>query len=300
MLTLPCQSLAQQAPDWGQWEEAAKGSDNFKPLPGIGYGSGVCQGYQLAGKHVYWRCMPRCKGSAGVVGDFCWEAVSDAIYTCPAPAKGFRQAEKIRYSNVRCGKKDWLVTKRLADSYEETWQKRVEDPPELTSETPPQKEDDLPTTSDGTKLSWGGSGPPWAPQEAEKKDDAKTETGKTDTGKLDTPKTDTPKTDTPKTDTPKTDTAKTDTKTDTGPKTATGGGSSTTPSNAKKGNKKEVRNKGGGRTIDRSRGGDDIDPDTAAAIGMGVMYGLGGFGRGHMGGDRMGGDRMGGSRMMDR
>ena len=297
LLPLSTQGLA-QAPDWGKWEVV--GNDKGIP-PGTGYpgGHNLCEGMSLAGRHAYWRCMPGCPG-IDVINQFCWQAVSDGIYTCP-DGKGFRRLERVRHSKVHCGPKDWQLTKHHADLYEETWQTKVTTPPEETTpQAPPTTDAELPTTADGSSVQWGGGPPPWAPKEEAKTDTdtgktdtPKTDTGKTDTGKLDTPKTDTGKTDTPKTDTPKTDTAKTDT----GQKTVTGGGSSTTPSNSKKANKKEVRNKGGGRTIDRSRGGDDIDPETAAAIGsavgIGIGMGLGGLGRGgHMGGDR--------GRMMDR
>lgn len=288
LFTLPSQGLAQQTPDWGQWEEAAKGSDKNIP-PGIGYGGhALCEGMRLSGKHVYWRCMPRCHNSS-VVGDFCWEAVSDAIYSCP-DGKGFRQAEKIRYSNVHCGKKDWLVTKRLADMYEEKWQTKVTDPTDdVTSPSPPTEKADLPSDTSDTPPQWDGGGPPWVPKEAEK-DEPKTDTGKTDTAKTDATKTDTGKTDAGKTDTSKTDTGKTDTD-----KKVTGG-STTTPS-GKKANRKEVQKQG--KSIARRRVDDDYDqggglpPEAATAIGIGIGMGLGGMGRGgHMGGDR--------GRMMDR
>ena len=258
-------------------------------------GQQLCEGMTLTGKHAYWRCFPRCNGESG---GWCWEGVSDDIYTCPAPAKGFRRMEKIRYTNVPCGKKDWLQTKHLGDIYEETWQTKIDDPPDTYTTPPPTTEAELPPQTGDTPPQWDGGGPPWAPKEAKidtPPDTPKTDIPKTDMGKLDTPKTDTPKTDTGKTDTAKTDAAKTDT----GQKTVTGGGSSTT-AKEKKAPRKEVRNKGGGRTIDRSRNGDDIDqgeglpPEAAAAIGIGIGMGLGGMGRGHMGGDR---GRMDGGRM---
>ena len=304
LFPLSTQSLA-QGPNWGQWKEPAAGSDNNTP-PGVFYDKDqqACDGMKLAGKHAYWRCYPRCNGEST---GWCWEGISDAIYTCPAPAKGFRKQEKIRYTNVPCGKKEWLITKKQADDYNETWQTKITDPPDTYTNPPPTTEAELPPQTGDTPPQWDGGGPPWVPREAKTDtppDTPKTDTGKTDTGKIDTPKTDTGKTDTPKTDTAKTDTGQnaTDKKSVTTEKTVTGGGSSTTGPKEKKAPKKEVRNKGGGRTVDRSRNGDDIyvSPEAATAIGIGIGMGLGGFGRGHMGGDRMGGDRMGGSRTMDR
>jgi hypothetical protein len=292
LLQLPHPAFA-QSPDWGQWQEPSKNSDKGIP-PGVAYPGGqpLCEGMELAGRHAYWRCMPGCPG-VDVINQYCWQGVSDAIYTCPAPAKGFRRMEKIRYTKEHCGPKDWATTKHLADLYGETWQNGIADPPEVTAQLPPTTDEELPKTADGSSIPWDPSGPPWVPKEAEKTD-TPPDGGKTDTGKLDTPKTDTPKTDTAKTDTGQTATDK----------KVTGGSGTTTPSNTKKSApRKEVRNKSGGRTVDRSRGGNDIDqgglsPEAATAIGIGIGMGLGaGFGRGHMGGDRMGGDR---GRMMDR
>jgi hypothetical protein len=298
LLPLSMQSLA-QGPDWGQWVEPRAGSDKGIP-PGIEYDGGkpLCEGMQLSGKHAYWRCFPRCGGRSGA---WCWEGVSDAIYSCPAPAKGFRRMEKIRYTNVPCGKKDWLTTKGLAEDYGEVWQTKIDDPPEVYTVPPPTTEAELPPQTGDKPPQWDGGGPPW--KEATKTDtpDAdKTGTGKTDTGKTDTPKTDTSKTDTGKTANTEPGQTATDKKETSTDKKVTGGGSSTTPSTTKKSaTRKEVRNKNGGRTVDRSRNGDDYDdgggvsPDAAAAIGIGIGMGLGGGfgGRGHMGG---------GDRRMDR
>jgi hypothetical protein len=281
VLLLPLSTPSQaQSPNWGQWVEPALGSDKGVP-PGVAYPGGqqLCEGMKLSGKHAYWRCFPRCNGESG---GWCWEGVSDAIYTCPAPAKGFRRMEKIRYTNVPCGKKDWLTTKGLADDYGETWQTKITDPPEVYTQPPPTTEAELPPQTGDTSSQWDGGGPPW--KEA-KQTDTPPDTGKTDTGKTDTPNTDTGKTDAAKTDTGQTATDK---------KVTGGGFSTTTPStgNKKSAPRKEVRNKGGGRTVDRSRNGDDIDqgglsPEAATAIGIGIGMGLGaGMGRGHMGGDR--------------
>ena len=286
LLFQPGAALA-QALDWGKWEEPSAGTDKNIP-PGSAYpgGGGLCEGMKLVARHAYWRCMVR----SGVA---LWEGTSDAIYTCP-DGKGFRRLEKLRYTKIPCGNKDWQITKHLADLYEETWQKKIDDPPEVTNpQTPPTTEAELPPNTGGdTPPSWDGGGPPWAPKEAEKKDE-KTDTGKTDTAKTDTGKTDTSKTDTSKTDTNKADTDKKVT-----------GGSTTTPSGGKKANRKEAQKS---KTVTRRGRGDDdygqggrrgdISPEEATAIGVGVLYGLGGFGgRGHMGGDR----GMGGGRMMDR
>jgi hypothetical protein len=285
LFQLPTQSFA-QAPDWGQWVEAAVGSDKGIP-PGVSYPGGkqLCEGMKLSGKHAYWRCMNRC---GGVDSGYCWEGISDAIYTCP-DGKGFRRMEKIRYSRIPCGPKDWLQTKHLAELYEETWTKNVPDPPEVTTTTtPPTTTAELPPTTGDTPPVWEGGGPPWAPKEAEKTDDGKTGTGITDTGKTETTKTDTTKTDTSKTDTSKTEADKKDTATE---KKVTGGGSSTTPS-GKKAPRKEVHKQGRtiarGRTDEQGQGG-GLSPEAATAIGIGIGMGLGGGfgGRGRMGGDRM-------------
>jgi hypothetical protein len=291
LFPLPTPSPA-QSPNWGQWVEAAVGSDKGTP-PGVAYPGGqpLCEGMQLAGKHAYWRCSPRCNGESG---GWCWEGISDAIYTCPAPAKGFRRMEKIRYSNVPCGKKDWLITKKLADDYGETWQTKIDDPPDTYTTAPPTTEAELPPQTGDKPPQWDGGGPPWMPREAKKidtPDTDKTDTGKTDTGKLDTSKTDTPKTDRAKTDTGQTATDK---------KVTGGGSSTTTPSGGKKANRKEVSKQG--KTVARRRIDDDYDqggglsPEAATAIGVGIGMGLGGYGRGHMGGDRP----MDGGRTMDR
>src|SRR5579862_1164026 len=141
LLQLPATAFA-QSPNWGKWVEPALGSDKGVP-PGVAYPGGqpLCEGMKLAGKHAYWRCFPRCNGESG---GWCWEGVSDDIYTCPAPAKGFRRMEKIRYTNVPCGKKDWLTTKHLGDIYGETWQTGITDPPDTYTTPPPTTEAELP------------------------------------------------------------------------------------------------------------------------------------------------------------
>jgi hypothetical protein len=268
LLALPAPSFAQSA-NWGKWVEPALGSDKGIP-PGVAYPGGqpLCEGMKLSGKHAYWRCMNRCDGQTG---GYCWEGVSDDIYTCP-DGKGFRRMEKIRYTSIPCGPKDWKITKHLAEIYEETWQKDIPDPPEITTaSTPPTTEAELPPTTGDTPPTWDGGGPPWAPKEAEKTDS----------------KTDTAKTDTAKTDTGKTETDKKDAATE---KKVTGG-ASTTPPSGKKAPKKEVRK--AGKTIARNRsneGGQDgggLSPEAATAIGIGIGMGLGGGfgGRGRM--DRM-------------
>lgn len=203
--------------------------------------------------------------------------------------------EKIRYTNVPCGKKDWLTTKGLADDYHETWQTKITDPPEVYTTAPPTTEAELPPQTGDTPSQWDGGGPPW--KEAKKTDTDKTDTGKTDTGKTDTGKTDTGKTDTGKTDTAKTDSGQTatDKKDATTDKKVTGSSSVTTPS-GKKAPRKEVHRQG--KTIARSRTdeqagqGGGLSPEAATAIGIGIGMGLGGGfgGRGRMGGtdDRMG------------
>jgi len=65
LLPLSTQSLA-QAQDWGKWVEPTLGSDKNTP-PGVDYDvkQTLCNGMQLAGRHAYWRCYPRCGGQSG-------------------------------------------------------------------------------------------------------------------------------------------------------------------------------------------------------------------------------------------
>jgi hypothetical protein len=270
-----------RAQDWGKWVEPAIGSDKNDP-PGVSYPGGgqtnLCEGMHLAGRHAYWQCMNRCNGQSG---GYCWEGISDAIYTCNS-GKGFRRLEKIRYTNIPCGPKDWKRTQYLAALYDETWAKDIPDPPELTNpSTPPTTTAELPPTTGESPPSWTGGDPPWAPpptKEAEKPADGKTDTGKTDTAKTDTGTKDA---GTDKTTTPST-----------GKKAA---GTSTSDSGKdKKAPRKEVQKSS--KTVARTKTGEPatgqgggLSPEAATAVGVGVGLGLG-FGLGGRG--RMMDDRI--------
>jgi hypothetical protein len=182
-------ALAQNT-DWGQWERVGTAPGTPGLLPGTGYPGGKECGAdaRLSGRHAYWMCTNRCAGRTGA--GYCWEAVSDAIYTCPASSgsKGFRRMEAIRYTSIKCGPEDWKRTKRLAKLYDETWTDNVQDPPPVdTPVTPPTTDKELPPTQPGdTPTTWGGGDPPWTPPEEHGK---KTQEKKSSTGTTDTPKT---------------------------------------------------------------------------------------------------------------
>jgi hypothetical protein len=261
----PTHTFAQQ--NWGQWVEPALGSDKSNP-PGVSYPGGKelnqCEGMHLSGRHAYWQCMNRCNGETG---GYCWEGISDAIYTC-TNGKGLRRLEKIRYTNIPCGPKDWKRTQALAELYDETWAKKIPDPPEVTTSTPPTTTAELPPTTGESPPSWDGGDPPWAPpptKEAEKPADGKTDTGKKDWS--------TDKATTPSTDRKVTGTSET--------------------AKDKKAPRKEVRKQS--KTVARAKSGEPVtsqpglSPEAATAIGVGVGLGLGvGLGgRGRVMDDRM-------------
>jgi hypothetical protein len=179
--------LSSQTPDWGKWTEHT--------IPIAYPGEKTCTVDTTNGKkqpeayHTHWVCKPGCGDNTN---DYCWTAMSDAIYTC-TDGKGFRRLAASKSTHFRCGKKDWQMTQYYAGLYGETWATAAGPPTEpATAVVPPTDDGQLPPPTSGQQPQFGSGFTPELEKVAkdDPKNPANAEKIKSDTAKTSTPSVD--------------------------------------------------------------------------------------------------------------
>jgi hypothetical protein len=176
-----------QTPDWGKWNE--------NPTPIAYPGEKTCTVDETNNKkqpeayHAHWVCKPGCGDNTN---DYCWAAISDAIYTC-TDGNGFRRLAASKSTHIRCGKKDWQMTQYYAGLYGETWATADGPPTEpATAVVPPTDDGQLPPPTSGQQPQFGSGLTPKLEKTAQDdpKNPANAEKAKSDTAKTSTPSVD--------------------------------------------------------------------------------------------------------------